>query len=117
MCPLPEGRSLGVLVAQLQVQEMPSGAKAMTLEDLTRLVNQTLAADPGTGPHDVARVVAAACEKEHVCVSRASGSCVYLRDGTKVVLKRRGAAVWLVVEPQAIIRPADAIAPHQEPKP
>jgi hypothetical protein len=42
---------------------------------------------------------------------------VYLRDGTKVVLKRRGAAVWLVVEPQAIIRPADAIAPHQEPKP
>lgn len=85
--------------------------------DLDKMADDWADANSVTGndpPRAFARAVAEACEKEHVCVSRASESCVYLRDGTKVVLKRRGAAVWLVVEPQAIIRPADALAPRQE---
>lgn len=34
------------------------------------------------------------------CVSRVSSSCVYLRDGTKVVLEREGKGVRLAVVPQ-----------------
>lgn len=45
------------------------------------------------------------------CVSRASDTCVYLRDGTKVVLERGHGAtgpVRLMVQRQAIVRPASA---------
>lgn len=33
-------------------------------------------------------------------------TCVYLKDGSKVVLRRDGDAVWLEIVPQAVIRPA-----------
>ncbi len=33
-------------------------------------------------------------------------TCIYLKDGTKVVIRRDGDAVWLETVPQAIIRPA-----------
>jgi hypothetical protein len=106
---LPEGRSLGVLVAQLQVQEMPSGAKAMTLEDLTRLVNQTLAADPGTGPHDVARVVAAAVKREN------AGECAIRAQDAREEGEYY-ASVALDTAARDMRVAADALAPRQEAK-
>ena len=33
-------------------------------------------------------------------------TCVYLKDGTKVVLRRDGDSAWLEIVPQAIVRPA-----------
>ena len=46
------------------------------------------------------------------CASIVSGTCVYLRDGTKVVIKRDGKAAWLEVVEQDVIRPA-APAPEE----
>jgi len=42
------------------------------------------------------------------CVSRVSGTCVWLKDGTKIVLRRgrdMNGAAWLEVQPQAAIKP------------
>lgn len=46
-------------------------------------------------------------------------TCVYLRDGTKVVMRRDGEGVgaWLEVVPQAMLRPAEAAAASPTPSP
>lgn len=44
------------------------------------------------------------------CVTRASNTCVYLADGTKVVVRRKkvtAGRAWLEVVPQATVRATD----------
>lgn len=45
-------------------------------------------------------------ERHEDCASHVSSTCVYLKDGTKVVVRREGARAWLEHVPQETIRVA-----------
>ena len=72
---------------------------------LAALVAQTLARSVSEGCSETPR----AQRHERGCISRASDSCVYLRDGTKVVMRREplvNGRVYLEVVEQAVISTA-----------